>query len=81
MELGRSKSLCSERCNDLNSTMRAGLTADAIEEHIAVKITEANAPLVAEIKNLNSQIVALRWLVGSFGLFIATVTAAGAIFN
>jgi len=61
--------------------MRAGLTADAIEEHIAVKITEANAPLVAEIKNLNSQIVALRWLVGSFGLFIATVTAAGAIFN
>jgi hypothetical protein len=60
---------------------KAEQTVDAIEEHIAMKITEANAALVAEIKSLNAQIIALRWLVGSVGLIIAAVTAAGAIFN
>jgi hypothetical protein len=44
---------------------------EAFEEHLAVKIKEANARLEAQMKGLGAQQKAQTWLIGTLGSVIA----------
>ena len=65
MQITLYKALRSAKIGDEQATE----VVTAVEEYIAVKIKEANAELVAQLK-------AQTWLIGSFGLIIAVAAVA-----
>ena len=56
---------------------KAEQVVSELEEYIAMKITEANSELVAEVKSLRRDVATNRWIMGLLGLIIATASAAG----
>ncbi|RIV84234.1 hypothetical protein D2V07_14590 [Aurantiacibacter zhengii] len=48
-----------------------------LEEYIAMKITEANAELIAEVKSLRTDVATNRWVLGLIGVIIAIGSATG----
>lgn len=60
---------------------RATEVVVALEEHTAMKIAEANAPLIAELKGVKAQIGALKWMIGLFGSVMAVIGLAPAVFH
>ena len=62
----------------------ASQVADALEGHIAMKIAEATAPMVSELRVLNGKIdtvnSSLRWMFGSsIALSLLAATIGGYI--
>lgn len=59
------------------SSENAEKVVSELEEYIAMKITEANSELVAEVKSLRRDNATNRWVLGLLGLIIALASAAG----
>ena len=53
------------------SDEKAADVVNQVEEHIAVKIKEANAALEAQMKGFEAQLKAQTWLIGTLGSLIA----------
>lgn len=78
MQLDLFKALQSIHIEDQKATD----VVHSLEEYVAVKISEANAPLLAKLDGLNAQfnaqISALKWMVGAVGILIAVIGLAPA---
>ena len=59
------------------SSEKAEQVVSELEEYIAMKIEQATADLVAEVKSLRRDLATNRWVLGLLGLLIAVASAAG----
>ena len=59
------------------SSENAEKVVSELEEYIAMKITEANAELIAEVKSLRTDVATNRWVLGLIGVIIAIGSATG----
>ena len=70
------RTACTSHCSRLWKSVsvsddQATEVVEAFEEHLAVKIKEANARLEAQMKGLEAQQKAQTWLIGTLGSVIA----------
>lgn len=76
MQLPLFKSLQSINIEDDKATE----VVEAMEGYIAMKIAEANAPVLAELRNVRSEmkteVGALKWMLGTVGLLLALIGLA-----